>query len=91
MLIMDLMKLLGGQARIIYATLPEETETVCQKILSTGIKAVGFDIEWYITYKCGAATPMPATEAAARWKELLHCASNNCLISEGKCVMLQAG
>ncbi|KAK9917730.1 hypothetical protein WJX75_007618 [Coccomyxa subellipsoidea] len=47
-----------GQGCITYASLPAEVEHLCQKTLSTGVEAVGFDIEWRVTYRTGE-TPRP--------------------------------
>ncbi|CAL8463613.1 g3147 [Coccomyxa elongata] len=38
---------------IAYASLPEEVEHLCKVVLSSGVEAVGFDIEWRVTYRTG--------------------------------------
>ncbi len=45
------------QGCITYASLPAEVEHLCQLALSCGVEAVGFDIEWRVTYRHAICRP----------------------------------
>ena len=39
------------QGCITYAAAQEDVEQVCQAILASGAQALGFDVEWHVTYR----------------------------------------
>ena len=36
---------------MLYASTPHEVDQLCRRLLGLGVAAVGFDIEWRVTYK----------------------------------------
>lgn len=45
-----------AQGCIAYAASQEEVEGLCQSILASGTLALGFDIEWHVTYRHASAS-----------------------------------
>lgn len=43
------------QGCITYVAAQEDVEQVCQSIVASGVEALGFDVEWHVTYRCAPA------------------------------------
>ena len=56
------------QGCITYAAAQEDVEHVCQSILASGVKALGFDIEWHVTYRRALALFTPLRKRQGAWK-----------------------
>ncbi len=55
------------QGCITYVAAQEDVEQVCQSILASGVEALGFDVEWHVTYRRAPAalTPIRQQNGAA--------------------------
>ena len=42
---------------MLYASTPHEVDQLCRRLLGLGVAAVGFDIEWRVTYKSTHCIP----------------------------------
>lgn len=48
---------LWWQGRMLYASTPHEVDQLCRRLLGLGVAAVGFDIEWRVTFKSAHCMP----------------------------------
>lgn len=53
------------QGRIKYAYQKEEADFLCQRLLTSGITTLGFDIEWRVTFTVGVSASNTLREAIA--------------------------